>query len=229
MAKKKLNVVNKVMDTSVTYCTCVFKDKNNPKHKGVDLIPKSTSETPYIFAWDDGEVIACNNFSGTGKYGDIRDCGTYVAIRHKDGSITRYQHLKYNSLRVKKGSVVKKNQIIAVYGRPSNGNTTGSHLHWDISFPTKVNNNYIYDTFFGEGRYYVDPVPYLDGSYNQPKLYKVLRDVNIRDNPTLSGSKVVGEYKKGEIVTALEFKSSWIRTEKGWSNNNNDYYFKRTK
>ena len=227
MAKQKVTVVNRVMETETTYMTCAFKGYSG--HKGVDLVPKSTSETPYVLAWGDGEVIATGNVSGTNSSTGTAGCGTFVAIRHKDGTITRYQHMKYNSLRVKKGSIVKKGQILGVYGRPTTGNSSGSHLHFDVSLPERKDNDAIYGTFCGEARYYVNPLPYLDGTYKQPKLYKVLRDVNIRDNPSVSGSKVVGEFKKGEVVTAIEIKGSWIRTTMGWSNNNNGYYFKQTK
>ena len=228
MSKKKLNVVNMVMDTEVTYMTCAFRGNKAKTHKGVDLIPKSTAETPYILAFADGEVIHVQNFSSSSDkgWGDIRDCGTYVAIRHEDGSITRYQHLKYNSLRVGVGSIVKKGQIIGLYGRPTTGFSTGCHLHFDISFPFRKDNVAIYASFYKEGRYYVDPLPYLDGTIDKPKTFKVLRDVNIRDKNTLNGSKVIGEYKKGEKVSVDSVIGSWLHTDKGWCNNNNNYFFK---
>ena len=225
MAKTKLNVVNKVLDTEVTYCTCGFKGYSG--HKGVDLVPKSTSETPYVLAYADGEVIAIGNIQSTNKSTGTAGCGTYVAIRHKDGSITRYQHMKYNSLRVGKGSKVKKGQIIGLFGRPTTGNSNGPHLHWDISWPSMKSSDCIYGQFCGEARYYVDPVPYLDGTIDKPKTYKVLRDVNIRDKNTLTGSKVIGEYKKGEKVSVVSVIGSWIHTDKGWCNTNNNYFFKK--
>ena len=225
MGKTKLNVVNKVLDTDVTYCTCGFRGYSG--HKGADLVPRSTSETPYVLAYADGEVIAIGNIQGTNKSTGTAGCGTFCAIRHKDGSITRYQHMKYNSLRVAKGSRVKKGQILGVYGRPeTTGNSSGPHLHFDISFPTIKSDNCIYGQFCGEGRYYVDPIPYLDGTANKPKTYKVLRDVNIRDKNTLTGSKVIGEYKKGEKVSVDSVIGSWIHTDKGWCNNNNNHFFK---
>ncbi len=227
MSKTKLNVVNRVLDTQTTYMTCAFQGYNG--HKGVDLVPASTSETPYILAFADGDVISTGNVKGVNSSTGTAGCGTFVAIRHNDGSITRYQHLKYNSLRVQKGSKVKKGQIIGVYSRPEpTGNAKGCHLHFDISFPYRKGDNCIYGKFCGEARYYIDPVPYLEGSADKPQAYKVLRDVNIRDKNSLNG-KIVGEYKKGDKVFADSIIGSWLHTAKGWSNNNNGYYFKLIK
>jgi murein DD-endopeptidase MepM/ murein hydrolase activator NlpD len=157
----KLNVTTKVMNTSETKMTRGFYPSADDKHKGVDLIPRSTAETPEILAYADGVVTYAANITGTtGPKGNAA-MGTTVAIKHRDGTLTRYQHLKAGSLRVKKGDNVKKGQPIALYGRPTTGNSTGCHLHFDISLPTKPSCKCIKSTFNSETRYYVDPVPYL--------------------------------------------------------------------
>lgn len=208
----KLNVKNKVMETEVTKCTCDFYGYES--HKGVDLVPKSTSETPYIIAYADGEVIFTQNFKGTDYHTSTEAMGTSIAIRHKDKSITRYMHLKYGSVMVKKGDKVKRGQRIGLYGRPTTGNSSGSHLHWDMSFPKRPDCIYKTGGFMGETRYYVNPVPYLENG----KIgdYIVTGDVNIRTGAGTS-YRIVGELKKGEKCHIYETKGSWGRiNESNW-------------
>ena len=45
--------------------TCPFKHKGT--HKGVDLVPQTTAETPEITAYDDGEVIFTQNINTVNK------------------------------------------------------------------------------------------------------------------------------------------------------------------
>jgi len=215
-----LNVTTKVMDTSETKMTCPFMGYSNHTHKGVDLIPKSTSETPHILAYADGVVIYTGNINGTNKSTGNAGMGTCVAIKHNDGTFTRYQHMKYNSLKVKKGDKVKKGQILGLYGRPTSGNSTGSHLHFDISLPKKPDCPYLKGTFCNETRYYVDPVPYLtkpleNNNTNKPstikKTGKVTASVlNVRKGPG-TGYKVVDTLEKGKTVTIYETKNGFYR------------------
>lgn len=190
---------------------------SNHKHKGVDLIPPSTSETPLVLAYDDGVVTSVGNVSGTNSSTNTAGCGTYVSIKHKGGVVTRYQHLKYNSLKVKKGQNVKKGQPIAYYGRPTTGNSTGSHLHFDISFASKPNEKYLTGSWMGENRFYVNPKPYLFGEreVDSPSTsqYKVRANLNIRSGPGTKYSKV-GEFKAGETVTVYANKNGWAKVSK---------------
>jgi len=220
-------VKRKVMDTEVTKCTCGFKGYHN--HKGADLIPKSTDETPNILAFADGVVIFTQNYKGENSSTGTEGMGTSVCIKLTDGSnvICRYQHLKYNSIKVSVGDKVVKGQSLARYGRPATGNASGCHLHYDMSFPTSKPNA-IKSSFMGETRYYVDPYPFLmeteftDGS----AMYKVLHDVNIRESNSTK-AKIVGEYKKGEKVKVIKTSGVWVKTSKGWCNNNNGYFFSK--
>lgn len=210
------NVKVRVMNTSKTMCTCPFMSSSNPRHKGADLIPASTSETPEVLAFADGTVIAVGNVRGTNSSTGTAGCGTYVAIRHTGNIVTRYQHLKYNSLRVKKGQTVKKGQSLGLYGRPSTGHSSGPHLHWDISLPKKPAERYVSGTFCGETRYYVNPKPYLLGEKTLTDTgtrKKVKADLNIRRGPGTQYG-VVGEYKAGTIVTVYAMKNGWAKVSK---------------
>lgn len=207
----------RIIDTSAPKITCGFKGYSG--HKGIDIIPKTTAETPKIFAYDNGTVIAIGNVKGTNKETGTLGCGTYVAIRHEDGTITRYQHLKYNSLRVKKGNKVKKGQEIGTYGRPTTGNSTGCHLHFDISLPTKPSCDYIKSTFCGETRFYVDPKPYL--CKTSKKAYKVTASVlNVRFGPTTESARK-RQILKNTIVYVTE-------TENGFGRINDDEWVSMT-
>lgn len=211
-----IDVTTKVIDTTVTKCTCGFKEYTN--HKGADLVPKSTSETPNILAFDSGEVIQLQNFKGTTDSVKNPGMGTSLAIKHKDGTITRYQHLKYNSLKVKKGDTVKKGQVLGVYGRPTTGNSTGPHLHFDISLPSKPKQDSIKSTFCGETRYYVDPIPYLtkkaaqtEAKKETAKTYTVTASVlNIRNGSSMQ-HKVVGKTYRGVKVSVDKIENNFAR------------------
>lgn len=212
---KILEIRREILDTSVTKMTCPFGGTKN--HKGIDVVPKSTAETPAVLAYDRGTVIATGNIATVNDSNGTAGMGTYVAIKHDDGLITRYQHLKYNSLKVKKGDRVTRGQKIGVYGRPTTGNSTGCHLHFDISAKVKLGGKTIAGTFCGETRYYYDPVPYLE-----LKCATVVSDVNIRAGAGLQ-YKVIGEKKAGTGVTIYGKSDRWLRispTKSEWIHEN---------
>lgn len=203
MTKLKLKI--KILDTAVTKLSCAFKGYKN--HKGIDVVPASTSETPDVLAYDDGTVIATGNISGENSSTGTAGMGTFVALRHPNGLVTRYEHLKYGHNKVKKGERVRQGQIIGVYGRPTTGNSTGCHLHFDLSSPYILHGEYIKGKFCGETRYYYDPLPYLELNKG-----KITGDVNIRTGPGTSYS-IIGEKKKGETVTIYGESGSWRRID----------------
>ena len=200
---KVINCRRKVMNTSETKETKAFGGESN--HKGADLIPKSTNETPNILAYDSGVVIATGNVKGVNHSTGTAGMGTYIAIKHDNGLVTRYQHLKYNCNKVVKGERVKQGQAIGVYGRPETGNAYGSHLHFDVSAPTNIGGKVISGTFCGEKRYYIDPIPYLE-----LKTGTITSAVNIRTGAG-TNYKIVGEKQAGEGVTIYGISGSWYR------------------
>ena len=201
----KLNLKIKILDTIVHKLTCGFKVPNYKTHKGADIVPNSTSETPNVLAYDNGVVIALGNVQGTNSSTGTAGMGTFVAIRHDNGLITRYQHLKFGQTKVRKGDRVRQGQPIGVYGRPTTGNSTGCHLHLDISAPVNLGGKVLTGTFCNEKRFYVDPIPYLElqsGTVTAP--------VNIRTGAGTNYS-VVGELNAGEGVTIYGTSGSWVR------------------
>ena len=88
-----------------------------PAHNGVDIA--GPIGTP-IYASDDGVVV-------TAKYTNV-GYGVYLIVDHGNGYQTVYAHC--SALLVGYGDQVKKGQQIAKMG--STGNSTGSHLHYEI-------------------------------------------------------------------------------------------------
>ena len=87
-------------------------------HRGIDLV--APHGTP-IRAPASGRVT---HRAGLGGYGRT------VKINHGKGYVTLYAHLKGYAKSAKKGSYVKKGQIIGYVGK--SGRTTGTHLHYEI-------------------------------------------------------------------------------------------------
>jgi len=93
-------------------------------HAGVDIA--NSKGTP-IYAAASGTVT----FAGSsGNYGKL------VKISHGNGLETRYAHM--SSIVVSKGRSVKKGQLIGYMG--STGNSTGSHLHFEVRVNGKAVN-----------------------------------------------------------------------------------------
>jgi murein DD-endopeptidase MepM/ murein hydrolase activator NlpD len=86
-------------------------------HKGIDIA--GPIGTP-INAAADGTVIVAGWSSG--GYGNL------VEVRHSDGTITRYAH--NSRLSVSVGQTVRQGEQVAQMG--STGQSTGSHLHFEI-------------------------------------------------------------------------------------------------
>lgn len=86
-------------------------------HKGIDIA--GPVGTP-INAAADGTIVYAGWHSG--GYGNL------VEIRHSDGTTTRYGHNSRLSVAV--GQTVRQGQQLAEMG--STGNSTGSHLHFEI-------------------------------------------------------------------------------------------------
>lgn len=86
-------------------------------HMGVDF--SAPVGTP-IFATGSGIV----DFTGNSD-----DLGNNIIIDHQNGYKSSYSHLK--DIKVRKGRSVNKGNIIGTVG--STGNTTGAHLHYEIT------------------------------------------------------------------------------------------------
>lgn len=168
------------------------RKKFSKTHKGIDFgfDSKVLGKNQPIYAAEDGEVIY-NRYQVTGGY--------VIHIRHDNGYVTEYGHLKKNSQLVKEGQKVKKGQQIASMG--NTGLVTGYHLHLGLYKGTKINYN--------KKSNFVDPTPFLcmydNQQYRSNSLIKNFAQtkkvtgvpsepLNIRDK----NNKIVGGYKNGD-------------------------------
>lgn len=88
-------------------------------HNGVDL---ASSYGARIMAAADGVVLIAKNGGWNGGY------GSYVVIKHSNGTQTLYGHL--SSVNVSAGQSVEQGQTIG--GMGSTGKSTGVHLHFEV-------------------------------------------------------------------------------------------------
>jgi hypothetical protein len=56
--------------------------------------------------------------------------GNYIVIKHNDSEYSMYAHLKKGSVKIKKGDVLKRGQVIARVG--NTGSSTEPHLHFQL-------------------------------------------------------------------------------------------------
>lgn len=117
----------------------VILDSNNNQFKN-----KGENNSDYfgfeksIYAVADGKVIYATGDHKDDKKFDIPKLkenplelyGNCIAIEHNDGSVSIYGHLKENSLKHKKGDLVKSGQEIAQIG--VSGSSFFPHLHFEI-------------------------------------------------------------------------------------------------
>lgn len=88
-------------------------------HNGVDLV---SSFGASILAAADGEVIVAKSSGYNGGY------GSYIVIKHGNGTQTLYGHL--SGVQVSVGDTVSQGQVIGNMG--STGKSTGTHLHFEV-------------------------------------------------------------------------------------------------
>lgn len=161
----------------------ITKKYETSNHKGLDLVGGDE-----VIAMYDGKVSACRNtIKG---YSEKYSSGNYVTLKHEKNLVTTYMHLKYNSLKVKKGDLVCKGQVIGLVG--STGHATGKHLHLGI----KDNNKwvdpkkYLLENVINGETYYIvkkgDNLSKIARKYHTTwqELYEKNRK-NIGDNPNL--------------------------------------------
>lgn len=123
-------------------CKANINNKNYPSyagHTGVDVNIGVTGKD--VVAVKAGTVvISTAKINSEGNYFSY---GEYVVISHGDGTMTLYGHMLANSRKVKVGDKVSQGQTIGTVG--STGNSSGTHLHFEVRINGKP----------------VNPLPYL--------------------------------------------------------------------
>ncbi len=104
-------------------------------HRGVDI---GIAEGTPIKAAQDGTVVSAGNAG---------DYGLCVVIEGEDGYQSRYAHC--SSISVSAGQEVKRGDVIAAVG--STGNSTGPHLHLEVTHNGEYLDPYYYVAGGGDG------------------------------------------------------------------------------
>jgi len=105
--------------------TSPYGSRKGSFHPGVDI--GNVRGTP-IFAAADGVVTEVVTGCVEGRASCGGGYGNHIEIQHANGTLTRYGHLSKTN--VKLGQDVSQGQNIGAMG--STGNSTGSHLHFEI-------------------------------------------------------------------------------------------------
>ena len=87
-------------------------------HRGLDFVGVPNAK---IYSPSKGKVVLAGKFY---EYGNA------IVIDHGFGVTTRYGHL--SAIKVKKGQIVKKGELIALQG--TTGRSTGPHLHYEVRY-----------------------------------------------------------------------------------------------
>lgn len=141
--------------------------KQKSFHAGIDLVKQHKAD---IKSFTNGKVL----FAGTGKNGTgLGGYGKVVLIDHKGHGVL-YAHL--DSVSVKKGDQVKKNQVIGKQG--ATGNVTGSHLHFEVRKTTSPSYGWKPD----KKESTLNPTKYIDQLENKKGI-----TYTVKKGDTLSG------------------------------------------
>ncbi|MBO1116985.1 peptidoglycan DD-metalloendopeptidase family protein [Enterococcus hirae] len=106
-----------------------FGTRGGEFHRGIDL---AAAQGEPIYASKAGTVIKAEFHPSWGNV---------VAIEHEDGTTALYAHQQ--EYQVKVGDKVKQGQIIGYVG--STGNSTGSHLHFELCLDDSLNQSQLVD------------------------------------------------------------------------------------
>lgn len=184
-------------EPSYTVITSEFGPRIGPitgiasTHTGIDIADGKEPGTTNVIAAKEGTVIYphSNSVVNCPTSSSLDDCGggygNYVMIQHSNGIVTLYGHLYENSITVKEGDKVVQGQLIGKMG--SSGNSTGTHLHFEvIENGTKINPlNYVsIDKTRPADKYNLEG---LDGEYgsaeeNKSAMCKILINAGFSNN-----------------------------------------------
>jgi murein DD-endopeptidase MepM/ murein hydrolase activator NlpD len=123
---------------------------------------KMPEGTP-VLAAREGVVVGIKDDSDTGGSDKKFEWdANYVLVKHSDGTLGHYVHLKKDGVRVKLGQTVSAGEVIALSG--NTGHSTGPHLHFAVfraqsgkqreTFPIKYRVTPLMADILSEGRSY---------------------------------------------------------------------------
>ena len=199
-------------------------------HTGLDVV-KKTNSLDTIIAIQSGKVITVvNKYKGRNLNGGY---GNYIVIQHGNGFTTKYCHLKYNSIKVAIGDIVKKGQEIGYMG--NTGYSFGAHLHFEVLKNGKTTNPKPYIKGLSIIPAFKENDSYTIGTYQTLEIMKVRAGAGTtyrqklvgeltadgQKNATSKNKKAGACYKKGTLFTAQKIAvnsdgSVWAKTPSGY-------------
>ena len=129
--KQLKNVSNNIFLEKQPYVTYGFmSEQYGGKHYGADMTA-GIRGADYVVADEDGviEYVKDSVKTTVSSISSQHALGNNIKLRHSATDMSRYCHLAYGSICVKKGDIVRKGQILGYMG--DTGYTFGAHLHFE--------------------------------------------------------------------------------------------------
>ncbi|MCL2077376.1 MAG: M23 family metallopeptidase [Oscillospiraceae bacterium] len=207
----QLKCTNPIFANGKTKVTYGFMDPQyGLNHYGADLVPGTGTEEAVI-AIEEGRVIKVKADVNRTLSVNVKEnwsspdaLGNYVVLKHPNGYISKYCHLKFRSLCVKIGDNLKKGAKLGIIG--STGLSTAPHVHFEIW----TNEN--------DRSSRIDPEPFIIGTKSlkgsapsPPKPENPSKDVDVRvlaysakmrEQPSMS-SQILKVIETGNTVKVL--------------------------
>ena len=189
---------------------------NGYNHQGTDIFTwpfswnKMDNDDVEIVAVDDGTII--NKFDGNYDRNCDFSNGSWnaVYVRHTNGEVVWYGHMKKNSLTNKGvGQTVSKGEYLGVVG--SSGSSTGPHLHIEIY----DNNNNLIDPWFGSSNqtvtssWWENQPAYYDSKINKIATHTSAPEFQGCPQPTITYLKNV--FNPGNSVYFATYYQDQVR------------------
>ena len=165
-------------------------------HKGIDMFTfpfpfnKMDNNEVFAVAAASGQIIFKSNGNSDRSCSFNSNNWNAVYVRHADGTVSWYGHLKNNSLTTKAvGAQVEQGEYLGVIG--SSGNSTGPHLHFEIYNASNV----LQDPYQGTcntmnaAGYWLDQPAYNDSKINKVMTHSAPPSFQSCPNPDIVNAK----------------------------------------
>ncbi len=191
---QNLNFPNQLLDYNCGART--YDSASGYNHKGVDMFTfpfgfnKMDNNETFAVAAAAGQIIYKSNGNSDRSCSFNNNNWNAVYLRHADGTVSWYGHLKNNSVTNKAlGEQVAQGEYLGVVG--SSGNSTGPHLHFEIYNAS----NMLQDPYQGQcntmnaGGYWLDQPAYRDSKINKVMTHSAPPAFQTCPNPDVINAK----------------------------------------
>lgn len=108
----------------------LLDDEMQPRKGDRSRLESYYSYGAKVLAPADGVVLRVRTDKRDNVIGRRRNYGNEITIDHGNGEVSTFEHLRFGSIRVKRGQRVRRGQVIAELG--NSGNSAQPHLHFSI-------------------------------------------------------------------------------------------------